>query len=258
VACTIEDPFYGTVSMNSLRPTTRFLASVRTIGEARMCVIAGADLIDCKEPNKGALGALPLDVVRAIRAEVPADRLVSATVGDLIPDPATVVPAVAAMAETGVDYVKIGFFPGGDARATIQALARGDYNTAQLVGLLLADRDPDFSLIEDMGHAGFAGVMIDTASKSAGALPEVLSRATLTSFIETAHGAGLFAGLAGSLRLNHIVALLALKPDLLGFRGALCRAGDRCGVLDPNALQEIREAIPSALSAPGLKQKVLS
>ncbi len=228
------------------------------MGEAHLCAIAGADLIDCKEPNEGALGALPLDVVRAIRAEVPADRLVSATVGDLIPDPATVVPAVAAMAATGVDYVKIGFFPGGDAKATIWALARGNDKKTRLVGLLLADRDPDFGLIEDMGQAGFAGVMIDTASKNAGALPDVLSRATLTNFIETAHGAGLFAGLAGSLRLNHVAALLTLKPDLLGFRGALCRAGDRCGVLDPDALQEIREAIPSALSAPGLKQKVLS
>lgn len=244
--------------MISLQPNTRFLASVRNVSEARMSVIAGADLIDCKEPLKGALGALPLDVVRAIRESVPADCLVSATVGDLVPDPATVVPAVAAMAATGVGYVKIGFFPGGDAKATIKALSRGTCTTAQLVGLLLADRDPDFSLIEDMGHAGFAGVMLDTASKSAGALPDVLSRAKLTSFIETAHGAGLFAGLAGSLRLNHVEPLLALKPDLLGFRGALCRAGERCGDLDRDALHAIREVIPVAVNAPGLKQKVLS
>ena len=234
--------------MTTPRHDTRFLASVRSVDEAHLCAIAGADLIDCKEPHVGALGALPLDVVRSIRAAVPADRLVSATVGDLVPDPVVVRPAVAAMAATGVDYVKIGFFPGGDAVATIRALAKDSGRKAALVGLLLADRNPDFSLIGEMGAAGFAGVMLDTAGKSSGALPDVMPRAALKTFIETAHGKGLFAGLAGSLRLAHIAQLLAFNPDLLGFRGALCRAGDRRGVLDRACVKAVRDAIPGAKS----------
>ena len=235
-------------SMTTPRPNTRFLASVRSVDEARMCAIAGADVIDCKEPDRGALGALPHDVVRGIRKAVSADRLVSATVGDLVPDPAVVVPAVDAMAATGVDYVKIGFFPGGHALATIRALTPGTPHKARLVGLLLADRQPDFSLISAMAQAGFAGVMLDTADKTAGALSDVMPRVQLESFVAAAHRAGMFAGLAGSLRLAHIAQLLDLNPDLLGFRGALCRAGDRRGVLDRACVKAVRDAIPGAKS----------
>lgn len=239
-------------------PSTFFLASVRSVDEALLCVQAGADIIDCKDPDQGALGALPHDVVRAIRQAVPADVIVSATVGDLIPDPATMITAVAAMAATGVDYVKIGIFPGGDAKGMLRALAPVTFHNARLVGLLLADRDPDVSLIDDMAAAGFAAVMLDTAAKTGGALPEVMTAAQLQSFVAAAHRAGMLAGLAGSLRLKHIASLLALKPDLLGFRGALCIAGDRRGVLDRAASNAIRAAIPLSLPAIGFHQKVVS
>ena len=235
--------------MPSSAHITRFLASVRSVEEAQLCVEAGADVIDCKDPDRGALGALPHDVVRAIRRAVPARVPVSATVGDLMPDPVTMTVAVTAMAATGVEFVKIGFFPGGDARAAIRALADVSVKGTRLVGLLLADRDPDFSLIAAMGSAGFAGVLLDTAGKNTGALPEVMPRARLEAFVPAAARAGLFSGLAGSLRLNHVPQLLALKPDLLGFRGALCRAGDRRGVLDRQAIEAVRGAIPAATSA---------
>ena len=145
--------------MPSNAPQTRFLASVRSVEEAQLCGDAGADVIDCKDPDHGALGALPHDLVRAIRRAVPAHVPVSATVGDLIADPAAMSAAATAMAATGVDFVKIGFFPGGQARAAIHALSPLAANGTRLVGLLLADRDPDFGLIAAMGSAGFAGVM---------------------------------------------------------------------------------------------------
>ncbi len=237
---------------------TRFLASVRSVDEARICVVAGADVIDCKDPDSGALGALPLEVVRAICAAVGTRACVSATVGDLAPEPATVTAAVSAMAGTGAGYVKIGFFPGGDAHATIRELAKVAAGRAGLVGLLLADRDPDFSLIATMSAAGFAGVMLDTADKNARALPDVMPRARLEAFIAEAARSKMFAGLAGSLRLNHVASLLKLKPDLLGFRGALCRAGDRRSVLDPDAAQAVRDAIPVVLDVARRPYKVLT
>ena len=230
--------------MNTPRISTVVLASVRSADEAVLCVEAGPDLIDCKEPLGGALGALPYDVVAAIRQAVPRDIPVSATIGDLIPEPAAITAAVTAMSATGVDYVKIGIFPGGDARAAIETLAPLAGQRFQMVGLLLADCEPDFSLIQVMAHAGFAGVMIDTADKASGSLPSVMTPQGMSCFIETAHGAKLFAGLAGSLRLAHIASLLGLSPDLLGFRGALCRAGDRRGELDRASVEAVREAIP--------------
>src|SRR5262245_29278297 len=62
---------------------TLFLASVRDAAEAELAIGAGADIVDLKDPEGGALGALPPATieacVRAIGGRVP----VSATIGDL-------------------------------------------------------------------------------------------------------------------------------------------------------------------------------
>ncbi len=220
----------------------RFLASVTNAAEAEICVAGGADIVDAKNPSRGALGALDHAIVRAIRAAVPARTPVSATIGDLPCDPLTVARAVEAMAATGVDYVKIGLFPEGDAAAAIARLA-AEVGPARLVGVLLADLAPDFSLVPKMARAGFAGVLIDTADKSGPPLPDLLGRDALARFIETARDHGLFAGLAGSLRLCHIPSLLDLRPDILGFRGALCGKGVRTGGVDSLAVAAVGAAL---------------
>ena len=52
------------------------------------------------------------------------------------------------------------------------------------------------------------------------------------------------AGLAGSLRMDDINPLLALKPDYLGFRGALCHELQRVAMIDALAVRRIRSMIP--------------
>ena len=51
------------------------------------------------------------------------------------------------------------------------------------------------------------------------------------------------AGLAGSLSGADVPGLLTLSPDLLGFRGALCR-GQRIASLDSSSCEAIRALIP--------------
>jgi (5-formylfuran-3-yl)methyl phosphate synthase len=226
----------------------KFLASVTSLADAQICVSLGADIIDCKDPAKGALGALAHETVAAIKTGLP-DKVVSATIGDLPSLPDAVLPAVTAMATTGVDYIKIGLFPGGDARATIEKLGSLRLN-AGLVGLLLADQAPDWELVPVMAKAHFNGVMLDTARKGQSALPDILGLTGLSQFIRRAHEVGLFAGLAGSLALRHIPCLLPLSPDILGFRGGLCCAGSRTAELDAEAIAAVRRAIaPSPLNA---------
>ena len=89
---------------------TGMLASVTDASEAEIAVNAGADLIDCKDPRGGALGALPVSMIDAIRRQVAGRRPVSATVGDLPATAAALVPAVRRIAATGVDFVKLGLF----------------------------------------------------------------------------------------------------------------------------------------------------
>jgi (5-formylfuran-3-yl)methyl phosphate synthase len=231
------------------RRHVRFLASVTNESEAKLAATCGADVIDCKNPSEGALGALPVEVVRAVRRDVPAHIPVSATIGDIPAEPEPVLAAVRAMAATGVDYVKIGFFAGGDARATIERLGEAELVNVRLVGVLLADRDPDLFLVDDMQRAGFLGVMLDTAGKDGRTLRDHMSGSELRRFVQKAQSAGLLAGLAGSLRVADISDLCHLAPDILGFRGALCAARHREGALDATAVRAVRHAISAGLSA---------
>jgi uncharacterized protein (UPF0264 family) len=221
----------------------RLLASVTSEAEARLAAAEGADIIDCKQPAAGALGALPHGVVAAIRGVVPSHVPVSATIGDLPAEPEPVERAARAMAATGCDIVKIGFFPGGHARATARRLAALASET-QLVAVLLADAPFDPALVPALAEARFAGVMLDTASKDGRALLDHRRPAELARFVEEAKALGLMTGLAGSLRIEHVPELLALAPDVLGFRGALCRARDRRAGLDAAAIAAVRNAIP--------------
>ena len=234
----------------------RLLASVTTEVEARVAAGAGAHIIDAKNPAAGALGALPLAVVRAIRAAVPCDTPVSATIGDLVADAQLVTLAAEAMAKTGVNYVKVGFFGAGDHARVVAALGalRADARrwpeaNPGLIGVLLADEAPDLSLIEAMADAGFSGVLMDTANKTGRSLIDHMPLQDLDAFVRRAKRARLMVGLAGSLRVSHIPLLMRLRPDILGFRGALCRAGEREAALDPLAVRAVSRAFSEALLA---------
>ncbi|WP_045836469.1 (5-formylfuran-3-yl)methyl phosphate synthase [Hyphomicrobium sp. 99] len=222
-----------------------FLASVTNANEAEIALQGGADIIDCKDPASGALGALPLLTVRDIVSRVNGRASVSATVGDLPSDPEVMRAAAIAMSETGVDVVKIGFFGEDDPRAAIAALGNVRSSSTKLFAVLMADRAPDFAVLPALRDAGFSGVMLDTADKGAGSLTAVLPLRRLTEFILAARAHDLFTGLAGSLKESDIAVLASLEPDMLGFRGALCLAG-RKGAIEADRVIAVRRAIDNA------------
>jgi (5-formylfuran-3-yl)methyl phosphate synthase len=219
------------------------LASVTGPDEAALVLAGGADIIDLKDAARGALGALPPDVVRATVAAVGGCRPVSAVTGDLPMEPDVIADAVARTAETGVDYVKVGLFPGPKRPECIRALASLARST-KIVGVMFADRGADNALLAVMAEAGFAGAMLDTAGKGAGRLLDHMDVPALRLFIAACREHGLMAGLAGSLEPPDVPRLLLLEPDYLGFRGALCVGRDRTARIDPQAIAVIRELIP--------------
>jgi len=188
------------------------LASVRDAGEAETAMTAGADIIDLKDPQSGALGALDLKTIASCVRSIARRAPVSATVGDLPLDGETIRDAVLATAASGVDYVKLGLFPGGDARACLRLL-EAERSRVHLILVLFADALPDFDAVGEAARIGAAGVMLDTAGKSGGSLLDHLSLDTLARFVAAAKGEGLTVGLAGSLKANHVPQLLGLGPD---------------------------------------------
>lgn len=217
---------------------TQILASVNGVEETLVIINTAVDIIDLKQPEQGALGALPLAVVKQIVQLVNKRKRLSATVGDLPMHPEKIFNAVSAMIETGVDYIKIGFFPGGDWQDSLSRLAEISHQK-QLIAVIFADTQPDFSMIKAFIKAGFSGVMLDTMNKSNGSLTQVLTLPEIKRFVTMSKEAHLFCGLAGSLKAKDIPKLLHLQADYLGFRGALCEQHNRMARLNVQSVEAI-------------------
>jgi dihydroneopterin aldolase len=222
---------------------TLFLASVRNREEAETALGAGADIIDLKEPGNGALGALDPGMIEACVARVAGRAPVSATVGDLPMQAEIIRDAVRDTASLGVDYVKLGLFPEGDARSCLDPLER-EARTIPLILVVFADAWPAFDAVAEAARIGAHGIMLDTRGKGSGSLLDHLSIEALAGFIIAAKAGGLNVGVAGSLRAAQVPLLLPLLPDLIGFRGALCRHGAREAGLNADSCASIRALIP--------------
>lgn len=217
---------------------TGILASVKNLQEALLIKALDIDIVDLKQPENGALGALPVQQIKAIVKAVGPEKAISATIGDIPMQSQLVCDAVAAVAGTGVDFIKIGFFSDEGSASCIQALS--DFTAKlDLIAVLFADNNPNFALLNSLQHAGFKGVMLDTLNKRKGSLTDALSFRTLAEFVCAAKNLNLICGLAGSLRVNDIGRLRRLSADYLGFRGALCRYGERTSSLDVDQIIKV-------------------
>lgn len=229
---------------------TAFLASVRNASEASVALGAGADIIDAKEPDAGALGAVSLAELARIVAEVNGARAVSATVGDLPMNQQLIADAVRERAECGATYVKFGFF---DSLGALQCAEASHHaaSHAKIIAVFFADlaitrsfMSPDY--LASLAGVGVSGVMLDTADKSGGGLLRHLPIAELRKFVHDARTANLSCGLAGALQIHDIHGLAELQPDFLGFRGALCASGVRGQALDSDCVARIAGMINGA------------
>jgi uncharacterized protein (UPF0264 family) len=222
---------------------TQMLVSVSNVQEALIALEAGADIIDLKNPAKGALGALPLTVIQEIVAAIDGRKPVSATIGDLAMEPELLVCATAHTEILGVDIIKLGFFGAVNHRQCIKALQPYAAKGLHLVAVLFADQKPDFDLLPELEKVGFLGVMLDTASKDGSSLLDYLAPDDLLDFVKMARSCKLQSGLAGSIRLEHVSTLTALRPSYLGFRGAMCANLQRNSPISRFKVMEIKEVL---------------
>ena len=210
----------------------RLLVSVRDADEAVLACEAGADLVDAKDPERGALGALPAAQVRLMCERIGGRCATSAVAGEPEGDEA-LVAQVAAMAGTGVDWVKVALRRDHGALARAASAAPG-----RLIAVFFAEDGVRDDALPRLRAAGFIGAMIDTRGKDGRGLTDHLALPALSRFVAGCRRQGLLSGLAGSLRVGDIPALAALDPDYLGFRGGLCREGDRRQALDGQRVAE--------------------
>jgi (5-formylfuran-3-yl)methyl phosphate synthase len=221
---------------------TRMLASVADAAEAEVVLQLGADVIDLKDPRRGALGAVPLDAAREALAAIARRRETSVALGDPPYDEHALLASARAAAALGVDTVKLAVDgPMLDRLGeSLQRLARD----VALVGMMFADDAPDFALLAKLAGLGFKGAMLDTRDKTRGRLIDHLDVVRLNEFCAQSRALSLMSGLAGSLEAPDVPRLLLVRPDVLGFRGALCRSHARESTIDPQAVALVRDLIP--------------
>ena len=236
---------------------TQMLASVRNAEEARLAFDGGAQWIDIKDPEAGALGAADIDTVAAVVEFVGGRRPVSATLGDTWRTPELIPGRAAALADSGLDFIKAGLdashideTTAGHVRATVAT-------AVPVVIVCRAESPPGPDEIEILAACGVAAMMLDTASKSGPGLTRLITPAALSAFVAKVQSLGLLAGLAGRLRAKDVGQLTPYRPDYLGFRGALCGHGDRLQRMQSEAITaivgELDRAIAKLDSTPSLE-----
>jgi (5-formylfuran-3-yl)methyl phosphate synthase len=233
---------------------TRMLASVANAAEAGVAVQLGADIIDLKDARRGALGAVSLDIARQSIAAVAGRSETSAALGDPPYNEEALLESARALAAMGVDYLKLAV----DAPTLDHlgdSLSRLACDVA-LIGMMFVDEKPDFTLLARLGKLGFKGAMLDTRDKTRGRLIAHLEVVRLGEFSTQCRELKLMSGLAGSLEAPDVPRLLLVRPDVLGFRGALCHARDRQGAIDPTAVVLIRDLIPRERPDPDVSPKI--
>jgi uncharacterized protein (UPF0264 family) len=217
--------------------------SVRDAAEARLAAGAGADLVDAKDPARGALGALPAPEVRAIVAAVGREALTSAVAGEPQTAP-ELAAALLSLDDCGLEFIKVAL-PTGPLGDTETEAALAPCRTP-IIAAFFAEDGVDPGLLPRLARAGFAGAMIDTRVKDGRRLPDLIPPSRLGAFVEACRAAGLICGLAGSLAIDDIPALAGLGPDYLGFRGGLCAGADRRGALDPERIARAVQRLAAA------------
>jgi len=228
--------------------TTQLLISVTSIEEARIALENGADIIDLKDPSAGALGALPIEQIQLIVdfmcSELsPIKKKISATIGDLPMESELLLRHVNKLATTGVDIIKIGFFESDNYQPCLDALQTVTQVGLKLIAVLFAESNYPTSLIKAIKDAGFIGVMLDTAKKNGLTLMDYYSEIQRAEFAHEVFKHHLQFGVAGSLKIQHIVDIREINPTYIGFRGGVCCANQRKLALDVEKIKAIRKTL---------------
>ena len=88
---------------------------------------------------------------------------------------------------------------------------------------------------------GLIAQVIDTAFKDGKTLFDAMSFEEIEEFIQQAKKAGLKVALAGSIRIDHMERIMALEPDIIGVRGAVCEGKDRTSGISSQKTREFVE-----------------
>ena len=225
----------------------KLLISVESIAEAKKIKNSNFDILDIKNPQEGSLGVNFPHVIKGIRDEFP-DFPLSAAGGDLPELPGLVSQVAFGLAHLNLDYIKLGLYGLQDFEAALnilreakRAVEMSNAKNTKIIAAAYADfREENtfspFLLNELAAETRIDGVMIDTLNKKDKNLFSFLKEKELKTFVNDAKKFNLITALAGSLKVNDLDKLQNIEPDIIGFRGAVCKNDDRSAEISPEKI----------------------
>lgn len=227
----------------------QLLISVQNVHEAAIALECGVDIIDLKDPNTGALGALTLSEIESIIHFIGSRKQTSATIGDIPMVPHLIKERVVQLQKFPLNFIKIGFFYAADYQACLDELQKFTSSRQQLIAVLFAELQYPEVLLKKIKQAGFSGVMLDTMHKNGKTYLAYYSVTAFENFVNNVLANDLLFGLAGSLQLSHVNAVKKVNLHFMGFRGGVCIKNQRQSKLDSQKIYNIKYALQEELQA---------
>ena len=224
---------------------TQLLISVKNVEEALLALASGADIIDLKDPNVGALGALDMPTSLAILAAIyrhASNQMTSTTVGENHANLNELIAAMqqrAAMAQVILKIAVSDLFYGTNFLVEMRKLVDAG---VKIVAVFFADERVDLTLLPIIKRVGFYGAMLDTKHKHKNLL-QTQTKDDLYLFTHFCHQHHLKSGLAGSLQTQHIDSLTELSATYIGFRGGVCDNFERKSDLSGTKILEVKKLL---------------
>ena len=227
------------------------MVSVQNVAEALEAERGGADVVDVKNLQEALVGSGHPSVVQQVRAQIPAEKHVSVTLGVVPGQPGTVAMAAYAAAALDATSVKVGFC-NTDYQTAVETLkqsrrAMEGFNT-KLIGSLFADNllmdglDPHL-MVQLAKEGECDGFLIDTLTKDGRNLFDFIPENKLQEMVLQGKELGLSTSLSGHLRLEDLDELARINPDIVGVRGAVCSKGERDRTVAWEAVEEFKREL---------------
>ncbi|MFX1455399.1 MAG: (5-formylfuran-3-yl)methyl phosphate synthase [Promethearchaeota archaeon] len=238
----------------------QLLISPKTIEEAKIVISSQVDIVDCKNPAEGSLGANFPWIIKEMKELFPqnSSQKLSATIGDFPNLPGSASLAALGAVVSGADIVKVGLKGPKNIEQGIKLMknvvkAVKNYNnnikvvTAGYADYVRMKDSLDFLSIPTIAAESGADVaMLDTYIKDDKGLFDFLSVDQLIEFKNKANDLNLKIALAGNLRNNVISKIKKINPTIIGVRSMVCDGFDRNnGMIKLDLIQNLKSQLVS-------------
>jgi len=235
---------------NELENNLNILISFRSIDEVSEECMKYVDILDLKDPDKGAIGSWEIENLKKIIAKFGNKIKISATLGD--EDKVyKILNKLKLFDSLKLDYIKFGVFTNDIEQLTflLNSIRKRKFKT-ELVPVIFVEnkflRNFVAENIKVFKRFGYNFLLLDTYSKDVGNIFEICSQDYLKILLNQSLLYKLSIGLAGKLSLSNISQLAVLQPKIVGFRSAVCVDENRKKELSVSKLKKLYYSITSA------------